>query len=89
MARLEQAVTAYEAALKERTRDREPLDWAATRNNIADLALARFRLDPDPAHLIEARNYLAKARAFFVEGSEYQTQRCDELLAEIEAAERG
>ena len=32
--RLEQAVTAYTEALKERTRERVPLDWAATQNNL-------------------------------------------------------
>ena len=31
---LEQAVTAYAEALKERTRARVPLDWAATQNNL-------------------------------------------------------
>ena len=33
-ARLEQAVPAYTAALAERTRDRVPLDWAMTQNNL-------------------------------------------------------
>jgi nuclear transport factor 2 (NTF2) superfamily protein len=33
-ARLEEAVTAYRDALKEMTREREPLQWAATRNNL-------------------------------------------------------
>ncbi len=32
--RLEQAVTAYQNALKERTRDRAPLQWAMTQNNL-------------------------------------------------------
>jgi hypothetical protein len=32
-ARLEQAVAAYDEALKEWTRDRVPLDWAMTQNN--------------------------------------------------------
>ena len=64
-----------------------PFSSAITFFNIADLALVRFRLDPDPVHLVEARTYLAEARAVFVEGSEYQTQRCDELLADIDAAE--
>ncbi|MEH6647025.1 helix-turn-helix domain-containing protein [Sulfitobacter sp.] len=64
-----------------------PFIWARLHWNIADLAVARFALAPYPAHLIEARNYLAQARAIFVEGSEYQTQRYDELLAKIEAAQ--
>ena len=32
--RLEQAVDAYTEALKERTRERVPLDWAGTQNNL-------------------------------------------------------
>jgi tetratricopeptide (TPR) repeat protein len=35
-ARLEQAVAAFRAALEERTRDRVPLDWAATQNNLGN-----------------------------------------------------
>jgi tetratricopeptide (TPR) repeat protein len=38
-ARLEEAVTAYRAALIERTKDRVPLDWAAAQNNLG-VALA-------------------------------------------------
>ncbi|MEL6818788.1 MAG: tetratricopeptide repeat protein, partial [Pseudomonadota bacterium] len=34
--RLEEAVTAYRAALEERTRDRVPLEWAATQNNLGN-----------------------------------------------------
>ena len=33
-ARLEEAVAAYRAALEERTRERVPLDWATTQNNL-------------------------------------------------------
>jgi hypothetical protein len=33
-ATLERAVQAYEAALLERTRERVPLDWATTQNNL-------------------------------------------------------
>ena len=32
---LEQAVAAFTEALTERTRERVPLDWAATQNNLA------------------------------------------------------
>ena len=32
--RLEQAVAAFTEALKERTRERVPLDWVATQNNL-------------------------------------------------------
>jgi len=40
-ARLEEAVSAYRAALEERTRERVPLDWATTQNNLG-LALLRL-----------------------------------------------
>ena len=67
-------------------RTKASFQWARLHWNIADLAVARYTVDPDPAHLVEARHYLAQARAIFVEGSEYQTQRCDDLLAKIDAA---
>ena len=35
-ARLEEAVSAYRDALKERTRERVPLDWAMTQNNLGN-----------------------------------------------------
>ena len=35
-ARLEEAVAAYRAALEERTRERVPLDWAMTQNNLGN-----------------------------------------------------
>ncbi len=35
-ARLEEAVAAYRSALEERTRERVPLDWAATQNNLGN-----------------------------------------------------
>jgi len=41
MARLEEAVAAYRNALKERTRERVPLDWAMTQNNLG-IALSRM-----------------------------------------------
>ena len=33
-AKLEEAVAAYREALKEQTRERVPLDWAMTQNNL-------------------------------------------------------
>lgn len=64
-----------------------PFIWAMLQWNIADLALARHALAPDAALLVEARAYVSAARAFFVDGSDYQTQRCDDLLARIDQAE--
>jgi hypothetical protein len=66
-----------------------PFSWAVLQWNIADLELARYRLDPEPALLVEARDYVTRARGFFIDGSEYQTERCDELIAQIDAAEAG
>jgi hypothetical protein len=63
-----------------------PSRWARLQWNIADLALARHRLTPDPALLAEAQTHVTAARAFFINGSDYQTQRCDDLLARIAAA---
>src|SRR6266852_5860184 len=40
-ARLEEAVAAYRAALEENTRERVPLDWAGTQNNLGS-ALRRL-----------------------------------------------
>ncbi|SMC97156.1 hypothetical protein [Rhizobium sp. RU36D] len=68
-------------------REDAPMLWARNQWNIADLALAHFALDPDPALWFEARDYVTRARDFFAEGSEYQTQRCDELIARIDAIE--
>ena len=36
---LEEAVAAYRAALSERTRERVPLDWAQTQNNLGNALL--------------------------------------------------
>lgn len=64
-----------------------PMTWARSQWNIADLALARFALNPDPVRLVEARYHVMQARNFFEQGSEYQTQRCDELIERINAIE--
>ena len=44
--RLEQAVTAFTEALKERTRERVPLDWAMTQNNRARATPLRSSTGP-------------------------------------------
>ena len=53
--RLEQAVTTYTEALKERTRERVPLDWAATQNNL-DNAIQILRVTPSQATTEVFRN---------------------------------
>ena len=68
--RLEQAVAAYTEALKERTRERVPLDWAATQNNLGN-ALVRLgeresgteRLEQAVAAFTEALKERTRERA--------------------------
>ncbi|WP_147127062.1 helix-turn-helix domain-containing protein [Shimia ponticola] len=84
---LTQARACYADCQEIRKRDKVPFLWAQTQWNIADLELARFALEPDPTLLTEARSRVLEAREVFVDGSDYQTQRCDDLLAQIDAAE--
>ena len=53
-ARLEEAVTAYRAALQERTRERVPLDWAATQNNLGTALSTLGERESGTARLEEA-----------------------------------
>src|SRR5208282_1557060 len=50
-ARLEAAVAAYQEALKERTRERVPLDWAATQNNLGNALYELGLREADTAKL--------------------------------------
>lgn len=89
VAKLQEARDGFAACEDLRLEDDAPFRWARLQWNIADLALTRYRLVPDPVLLGEAKDYVTRARAFFVEGSEYQTELCDELIAQIDAAEAG
>ena len=53
-ARLEEAVAALRAALEERTRDRAPLDWAATQNNLGAALRTLGERETGTARLEEA-----------------------------------
>ena len=53
-ARLEEAVAAYRGALEEYTRDRVPLDWAMTQNNLGNALLNLGAREPGTARLEEA-----------------------------------
>ena len=53
-ARLEEAVEAYRAALKERTRERVPLYWAGTQNNLGDALQTLGERQSGTARLEEA-----------------------------------
>ncbi|WP_299376003.1 helix-turn-helix transcriptional regulator [uncultured Tateyamaria sp.] len=83
---LDRARAAYRACEELDLCEKAASWWARLQWNIADLALARFELDPDPALLEEADSHVRAAREVFVDGSDYQTQRCDDLISQIEAA---
>ena len=53
-ARLEEAVAAYRAALEERTRERVPLDWATTQNNLGNALRTLGERESGTARLEEA-----------------------------------
>ena len=53
-ARLEEAVAAYRAALEERTRERVPLDWATTQNNLGNALATLGERESGTARLEEA-----------------------------------
>lgn len=84
---LDEPAAAYAAALTKRTRDDAPFFWAQTQWNLADLALARHALAPDPAHLATAQAHLDLAREVFAQdGNDHQLAECDRLQALIDAA---
>lgn len=82
------AEAAFLRCLEEHRQDTVPFLWATTQWNLGDLALARFVVDPDPALLDKAERHVMDARAVFAEGSDHQTDRCDELLQRIAEARR-
>ncbi len=51
---LEEAVTAFQAALKERTRERVPVQWAATQNNLGNALAILGERESGTARLEEA-----------------------------------
>ncbi len=53
-ARLEEAVAAYRAALTGNTRERAPLDWAMTQNNLGNALLSLGERESGTAQLEEA-----------------------------------
>ena len=53
-ARLEEAVAAYRAALEECTRERVPLDWATTQNNLGNALQTLGERESGTARLEEA-----------------------------------
>jgi len=89
-AKLEEAVVALREALKEYTRDRVPLDWAMTQNNLGS-ALERLgvresgtaRLEEAVAAYREALTVYQAAEAdHYVAGVRENLQRAELLLDE-------
>ncbi|MGV6849578.1 MAG: hypothetical protein ACWA5A_14485, partial [Marinibacterium sp.] len=82
--RLEQAVTAYRAALEEVTRARVPLDWAMAQGNLGTVEIAFFDKTGAAAHLDRAQDHVQAARAVFAEaGATQYLGMADSLLARI------
>jgi tetratricopeptide (TPR) repeat protein len=52
--RLKQALQAYGEALEERTRERVPLEWAATQNNLGDALITLGRYEKGTEHFEKA-----------------------------------
>ena len=85
--RLEQAVEAYQQALKERTRDRVPLDRAMTQYNWAETELTLFEKTAQAAHLDRAQDLLRTAAAeFAAAGANHYADVAARLQAKIDAA---
>ena len=53
-ARLRKAVVAFRTALVERTRERAPLSWAMTQNNLGNTLQALGERESDPTRLRQA-----------------------------------
>ena len=85
---LDDAESAYLNALKVHTEEAAPHDWANSTGGLGELALDRYDFDKNPSHLLTARKCILDARAVMAEGDEYLTNRCNALLARIEAAEK-
>lgn len=84
---LDEAAHVYDECLCQLSRDDGAFLWATIQWNLADLALARHALSPDPANLATARHHLAQAREVFAEeGNDHQLAECDRLQALIDAA---
>ncbi len=69
--------------------DGEPYDRVITQWNLADLALAEWEIAGGADMLTQALTLLETELKKFNEGlSEYQLNKCDELRAKIEVANR-
>lgn len=81
------SLVAFQACNTVRTWTHAPFLWATTQWNLADLALARHALSPDPGLPGLAQGHLDAARAIFAEAENtHQLAECDRLQAQIDAA---
>ena len=85
--RLEQAVTAFQAALEERTRERVPLDWALTQNNLGTALQSLGERLQRQDLLTDALQAVRQAQAVYVEAglSQYDEYFAGQIQA-LEAA---
>jgi tetratricopeptide (TPR) repeat protein len=84
--RLEEAVTAYRAALEELTRERVPLQWAATQNNLANALRTLGERESGTARLEEALSaYDAALEVFVSPGADNYIDVCHDNRDRAEA----
>lgn len=69
---LEEAVTAFREALKERPRERVPLDWAATQNNLGNALATLGERTRDLVKPAEARKAIEGAFEIFMQAGQEQ-----------------
>ena len=76
----------YREALKERTRERIPLDWAATQNNLGNALLSLSEREPGTTRLEEAvAAYKAALEVVSPENASYYNQMYQLNLAHAQA----
>ena len=90
-ARLEEAVAAYRAALEEATRERVPLKWAQTQNNLGTALLMLGERTGDVAMLRDALAVVRNAyevlvkEAGYLQYEAYFVERLERIRAEANA----
>jgi hypothetical protein len=74
-------ITAYREALKERTREQVPFDWARTQNNLGISLATLGERESDPARLADAaRTYQAALIVFRAANATYYIQATEANL---------
>jgi hypothetical protein len=79
-------LTAYRAALEERTRERVPLEWAATQHGLANALAALARRKRSPAQMEKALKHMrAAVEGYRQAGDAYWGPIARRQLASLEA----